>query len=216
MHPKSIKSGGTDMKKTIFVLILLLANASGILAQNNPSEAANNQTYYNQQIDPLHNISQEITKISKSVQNLNNGLKEWIDKFMVGKGMQFTERQQKLLLGFEVLNRAEQRVEILQKFQIELTQKEGEVKTRMGQVQEAAFPDSIDRSIAMIGTTRGEEMRENRRQNLDSERKSLQILLAQIKSNLQQTNEELRQAENFVNTLRRKILPQIEREISDL
>jgi hypothetical protein len=55
---------------------------------------------------------------------------------LVGKGMQLTERQQKLLLGFEVLNRAEQRVEILQKFQIELTQKEGEVKTRLGQVQE--------------------------------------------------------------------------------
>ena len=130
--------------------------------------------------------------------------------------MQLTERQQKLLLGFEVLNRAEQRVEILQKFQIELTQKEGEVKTRIGQVEEASFPDSIERSIAVIGTTRGEEMREGRRQILDSERKSLQNLLAQIRRNLLQTNEELRQAEILVNTLRRKILPQIESEISDL
>jgi len=139
-----------------------------------------------------------------------------LEKLTVGKGMQLTERQQKLLLGFEVLNRAEQRVEILQKFQIELTQKEGEVKTRIGQVEEASFPDSIERSIAVIGTTRGEEMREGRRQILDSERKSLQNLLAQIRRNLLQTNEELRQAEILVNTLRRKILPQIESEISDL
>ena len=86
----------------------------------------------------------------------------------------------------------------------------------MGQVQEAAFPDSIDRSIAVIGTTRAEEMRENRRQTLDSERKSLQSLLVQIRRNLLQTNEELRLAENFVTILRKKILPQIEREISDL
>lgn len=33
---------------------------------------------------------------------------------------------------------------------------------------------------------------------------------------LLQTNDELRQAENFVNNLRKKILPQIEAEISDL
>jgi hypothetical protein len=68
----------------------------------------------------------------------------------------------------------------------------------------------------MIGTTRAEEMRENRRQTLDSERKSLQSLLVQIRRNLLQTNEELRLAENFVTILRKKILPQIEREISDL
>ena len=204
------------MKKAFLVLILLLAGNAGTFAQINQPEQNNNQFVSNQTTDPLQNISQEITKISKSVQTFNQSLKELLDKFTSGKNAQFTERQQKLLLGFEVLNRAEQRVEILQKFQIELTQKEGEVKTRMGQVQEAAFPDSIDRSIAMIGTTRGEEMRENRRQTIDAERRSLQILLTQIKNNLQQTTEELRQAENFVNSLRKRILPQIEREISDL
>lgn len=215
MHPKFLK-GGKDMKTVFFVLIFLLANVQYLFAQTNQPAGTVNQPYYNQQVDPLQNISLEITKISRSVQNLNNSIKEWSEKFLGGKSSQFTERQQKLLLGFEVLNRAEQRVEILQKFQIELTQKEAEVKTRMGQIQEASFPDSIDRSIAMIGTTRGEEMRENRRQTLNSERQSLQVLLAQIKNNLQQTNEELRQAENFVNVLRKKILPQIEREISDL
>lgn len=202
--------------KTIFVLILFLASGSVLFAQTKSSDASNNPTYYNQQIDPLQNISQEITKISKSVQSFNQNIKELFEKMLVGKGMQLTERQQKLLLGFEVLNRAEQRVEILQKFQIELTQKEGEVKTRLGQVQEAAFPDSIDRSIAVIGTTRADEIRENRRQNLDGERKSLQSLLIQIRRNLSQTNEELRLAENFVTILRKKILPQIEMEISDL
>jgi len=59
-------------------------------------------------------------------------------------------------------------------------------------------------------------MREGRRQTLDSERRSLQNLLAQIRRNLLQTNEELRQAEIFVNNLRKKVLPQIEAEISDL
>lgn len=204
------------MKTAIYVLIFLLANASGTIAQTVQPDRTSGQTNYYPPPDPLQNISQEITKISKSVQNFNNGIRELLEKLMVGKGMQLTERQQKLLLGFEVLNRAEQRVEILQKFQIELTQKEGEVKTRMGQVEEALFPDSIDRSVAVIGTTRSEEMRQGRRQTLDNERKSLQTLLAQIRRNLSQTSEELRQAELSVNNLRRKILPQIEAEISDL
>jgi len=107
-------------------------------------------------------------------------------------------------------------LEILQKFQIELTQKEGEIRTRMGQVEEAMQPDNIDRSIAFIGTTRGEEMRGGRRQTLETERKSLQSVLAQIQRNLSQTGDELKQAETFVISLRRKILPQIEAEISGL
>ena len=196
--------------KTILVLILTLVSVTNSFAQTNP------QTNSFPQTDPLQNISQEITKISKSLQVYNKGIQELLEKFMVGKGMQLNERQQKLLLGFEVLNRAEQRLEILQKFQIELTQKEGEVKTRLGQVEEALQPDNIDRSVALIGTTRGEEMRENRRQTFDTERKSLQNVLAQIRRNLTQTGDELRQAENFVNMLRKKILPQIEAEISDL
>lgn len=205
------------MKTAIYVLIFLLASAFGTIAQTvQPERTSSQANSYPPQADPLQNISQEIAKISKSVQNFNNGIKELLEKLMVGKGMQLTERQQKLLLGFEVLNRAEQRVEILQKFQIELTQKEGEVKTRMGQVEEASFTDSIDRSVAVIGTTRTEEMRQVRRQTLNGERQSLQNLLAQIRRNLSQTNEELRQAELFVNNLRRKVLPQIEAEISDL
>jgi len=198
------------MKTTIFVLIFTLASVTGSFAQTNP------QTNSYPQTDPLQNISQEITKISRSVQAFNKGIQELLEKFMVGKGMQLNERQQKLLLGFEVLNRAEQRLEILQKFQIELTQKEGEIRTRMGQVEEAMQPDNIDRSIAFIGTTRGEEMRGNRRQTLEIERKSLQNVLAQIQRNLSQTGDELKQAETFVVSLRRKILPQIEAEISGL
>jgi uncharacterized protein YukE len=204
------------MKTATYVLIFLSASASGAIAQTVQPDSARNQTGYYPQADPLQTISQEITKISKTVENFNNGIKQLLEKMMVGKGMQLTERQQKLLLGFEVLNRAEQRVEILQKFQIELTQKEGEVKSRMGQVEEASLPDSIERNVAVIGTTRTEEMRQGRRQTLNSERQSLQNLLAQIRRNLSQTNEELRQAEIFVNNLRRKVLPQIEAEISDL
>ena len=200
------------MKLILFALTVLLTTALGIFGQNSPSSNTQNSP----SPEPLLNISQEITKISKSVQAFNTSIRELMEKLMVGKGMQLTERQQKLLLGFEVLNRAEQRLEILQKFQIELTQKEGEVKTRTAQVEEELIPGGIDRNVALIGSTNSNEMRENRRRTLETERRNLQNLSAQINRNLQQTNDELRQAENFVQRLRRKILPQIELEIPDL
>lgn len=203
------------MKKMFLILMFLFANFSTSIAQTNQPTPSENPNYYPQS-DPLQNISQETAKISKSVQSLNNSIKELLEKFMVGKGMQLTERQQKMLLGFEVLNRAEQRLEILQKTQIELTQKEGEVKTRLSQVDEELLPGSIERNTSVIGTTRSEELRDGRRKSFDSERRSLQTLLSQINQTLQQNAGELRQAQTFVHNLRRRLLPQIEAEISDL
>ena len=179
------------------------------------ASAQTNQQSYPAQESP-QTVAQEIAKISKAVQNLNANFKDFLEKTSVGKGMQLSERQQKLLLGFEVLNRAEQRLEVLQKFQIELTQKDGEVKTRLAQIEEQLIPGGIERNIAVIGTTRTEELRETRKNSLETERRNLRNLTAQINRNLQQNNDELQKAENLVQTLRRKILPQIEAEISDL
>ena len=198
------------MKLTIFSIFMLLATTT--FAQTSPTDGRQNFVFQ----DPLQNISQEISVISKSVQAFNASIKDLMEKLMVGKGMQLNERQQKLLLGYEVLNRAEQRLEILQKFQIELSQKEGEVKTRISQLEEDLVPNNIDRNIAVIGSTNGTEMRENRQRTLESERRNLQSLLVQINRNLQQTNDELRQAESFLQRLRRKILPAIDAEISNL
>jgi hypothetical protein len=203
------------MRLTFYILIFVIFGFGNLQAQTNPADG-NNQTAYGTTPDPLQNISQQVNGISKSINSLNKSIKELLEKFAAGKGMQLSERQQKLLLGFEVLNRAEQRLEILQKFQIELAQKDGEVKTRLAQVDEALLPGSVERNTAFIGTTKGEELREGRRKALETERRSLQTLTGQISRNLQQNSEELRQAESFVNVLRRKVLPAIESEISDL
>ena len=193
--------------KFLFFLTILFVSASTAIAQN-PNQ---NQPPY--QID---NISQEITKISKSLETFNKNMKAFMERFALSNGNQLTERQQKLLLGFEILNKAEQRLEILQKFQIELVEKEAAIKTRLAQIEVEIKPESIDRGVAFVGTTQTEELRENRRQVLGAEKNSLQNLISQIRSNLNETNSELRRTENFVQNLRKKILPQIEMEISDL
>ena len=163
--------------------------------------------------DPIYNISVEMTNISRSVQTLNERLKAFVDKFEKVGGMTFSEKQQKMVLGLEFLVRAEQRLATLQKAQIELVEKQGTTRTRLAQVERDVTPQSIDRSVAFDGTTKTEEMRENRRNTLQAERTSLQALLIQINSNLDDTNEAVREAQAMVKRLRRLYLPQIEREI---
>jgi uncharacterized protein YoxC len=189
--------------KILFLLTILFVSASTAAAQNQPSYQ-------------MDNISQEITKISKSLETFNKNMKEFMERFALTNGNQLSEKHQKLLLGFEILNKAEQRLEILQKFQIELVEKESAIKSRLAQIEMEIRPESVDRSVTFAGTTKTEELRENRRQFLGSERINLQNLISQIRNSLNETSAELRRAENLVQNLRKKILPQIEMEIADL
>lgn len=162
----------------------------------------------------VDNISIELTKVSKSLQIFNKNFKAFLEKLPTA--IKFSDKQQNLLLGFEILNRAEERLAILQKFQIELTEKQASVRIRLAQIEQDAAPEGIDRSVALLGTTRTEEIRESRRRTLEAEKISLRQTAAQISQNLSDTNNEVRQAAAFVKRLRGKILPQIEQQMTDL
>lgn len=189
--------------KSALLCALFFINASIVSAQTN-------------KIDSIENISIEITRISQFVQAQNKLFKEFLEKFGKTGGINLTEKQRKILLGFEILNRAEQRLATLQKFQIELVEKQVSAKTRLIEIEREMRPESIDRSVALIGTTRTEEIRDNRRQALTAERGSLQSVLTQIQNTLSQTNDELIEAQRLVYRLRRSLFPQIEQELSDL
>jgi hypothetical protein len=192
-------------------LVFVFFFSAAIFAQNNQPVVPQQQLI--QLPNPVENISAELVKISKSLQIFNKNFKAFLE--YLPQGSKFSEKQQSLLLGFEILNRAEERVQILQKFQIELTEKQAILRTRLSQVELEVTPEGIDRIAALIGTTRTEEYRESRRRTLEAERNSLRQLAAQINQNLADSSDELRQAAIFVRKLRNKILPQIEQEISN-
>lgn len=198
--------------KTFLFLVVLFFFSLRIPAQNNPPDNSAAQPI----LVPasIDNISAELVKVSKSLQIFNKNFKEFAEHS--SQPVKYSEKQQNLLVAFEILNRAEERLGILQKFQIELTDKQSAVKTRLMQIEQDIAPEGIERGVALLGTTRTEEIRESRRRTLDSERNSLRQLAAQISQNLSDTSNEVRQAASFVKRLRDKILPQIEQQISDL
>lgn len=195
------------MKTTMVLFLVVFVFSINIFAQNNQTNIPPEQK------NSVETISAELTKVANSLRIFNKNFKAFLEA--LPQGIKFSEKQQNFLLAFEVLNRAEQRVQILQKFQIELTEKQSEIKNRLTRVEEDGTPEGIDRSVAFQGTTRTEEIREGRRKSLEAEKSSLRQLLSQINQNLADTSNELRQASSFVQRLRNRILPQLEREFSD-
>src|SRR4051812_33879995 len=137
-----------------------------------------NASYY--PTDPMGGILVELTKISGSVNSLTRQMKAFVDKFEKVGGSSFNEKQQKLILGMELLTRAEARVAVLQKAQIELTEKLNETRTKLTQNEIDLRPGGVEKSVVYEGTTRTDEIREARRTRLQSERVSLTQLNQQI------------------------------------
>lgn len=155
----------------------------------------------------------DLTSIAKSVDVLTRTFREFVDKFSKVGGLTLTEKQQKLVLGMELLARTELRVATLQKSQIELTEKLNETKSKLIQIELDLRPRNIDRSVAFEGTTETEELREAKRQKLSGEKTNLTALSSQIETTLRETAVNLRDAQSLAYRLRRTFLPQVEQEI---
>lgn len=192
--------------KFLLPLIFVILSAVFTHAQSN---SPNNS-------EPIENISKETQKISKSLESLNERLKTFTETFAANQGLKLTERQQRLLAAFEYLNRAEQRLATLQLLKIDLTEKQSAVKVKLAEIEDALRPESVDRSVALRGTTNAEELRTNRRQVLLRERIELNALMNEIQTTISETNVEIRQTENFLKGIRQRIFPEIERELSEL
>ena len=193
----------------ISVLLSCMLLAAGICSAQ--SQYAGQPTY----VDPMTNLNSEVAKISASVVSLTKTFQAFVDKFEKVGGLSLTEKQQKLVLAMEILSRAEARVAVLQKAQIDLTEKINETRGKLAQNEMDSRPRNIDRSMAFEGTTETQELRDNKAAKLAAERNTLSALLQQMQSNLNDTNEGLRDAQGLVVRLRRQYLPQIEKELFD-
>ena len=150
------------------------------------------------------------------METFNDRLKKFSETFSSNQGLRLSEKQQKLLAAFEYLNRAEQRLATLQQLKINLSEKQSDVRVKIAEVEDGLRPESIDRSISIRGTTEAEELRENRRMLLNRQKIELTSLLFEIQNTIYETNIEILQTEMFLRTIRHRIFPEIEKELSDL
>lgn len=176
--------------------------------------SASAQTDNARVIQPLENISAEISKISGSLVELNAKLKNFTETFTSNQGLRLTERQQRLLFAFEMLNRAETRLSTLQLLKVQLSEREATTKRRIAQLDENLRPERVDRSLG--GTLDAEQARSARRRALENEKADLARLLFEIQSSIVDTDAEILQTQLFLRRIRGQIFPGIEKELSDL
>lgn len=126
------------------------------------------------------------------------------------------EKQRKLLLNLEILSRAEQRAETLREKLFSLTEKENSIKAELEQVEYDSQEDVINRNIAVMGGMRPEELREQKRRQLQNKKTNLNSLLQQIQNNRAGLEENVAKADLLVDKLRQKLETDIDGALNDL
>lgn len=172
------------------------------------------QTDNSRVIEPLENISGEISKISKSLEDLNKKLANFSETFNSNQGLRLTDKQQKILFAFEMLNRAETRLSTLQILKVQLADREATTKRKIAQIDDSLRPEAVDRTLA--GTLDAEKTRSARRLALQVEKNDLTRLLFEIQNSISDTDSEILQTQLFLRRIRQQIFPSVEKEISDL
>jgi len=167
----------------------------------------------------IDTVASEIALLRKSLQTLNLRLSEIRDKVLApGSNLSGSpnEKQNRIAVYLDLLTRAEQRAETLRKELLDRIEKEASLKGRLAQNDEEIRPESIERALNPIGTTRTVELRDTRRRVLDNERRGLESLLIQTTQSRLRLEDDVRQADSLVAKLRQRVLPLIDKEIEKI
>ena len=128
---------------------------------------------------------------------------------------EYNDSQKRLLLSLDILTKTEQRAENLRKQLIDLIERETNIKSRLEGIEYNLRPEIISRSTAIYGSLRPEDIRDQRRKSLESEKSNLESLLRQIQTNRSRLEESLKKADEWVEKVRLKFEKQIDKALEE-
>ena len=149
-----------------------------------------------------------LEELGNRIKNLEAGQK-------VEKAVDPDEKQKRVLLNLDILTRAEQRSESLRKQMFEMIEKENAVKTKLDTLDYDLKPEVIERSTALIGSLRPEEIRASRRKSLEAERTNLQTLLTEIQKTRVVLDINLQRSDALVEKLRLRFEKEIDAALAE-
>lgn len=224
------------MKKEIFVftaiivgLFTLTSNAPAQTLPPAPTPTPSDDVLVISRADDFPDNNQIIAPASDATEKQLRSLEEKIDAFTLrmkelgrrintlesSKETAYDLRQKRLLLNLDILSKAESRAESLRQQLISMTQKEGEIKTRLDSIEYDLRPEMIDRMVAFAGTLRPEELREMRRKSLTAERNNLQNLLVEVQQNKAELENSVQKADLLVKKLRDRLEAEIDKALEE-
>jgi hypothetical protein len=143
-------------------------------------------------------------------------LNDRVKKLETDHETSYEEAQKRMLMNLDIITRAEARSESLRKQLFDMIDKENNVKARLDQIEFDIQPAIIERNLSMQGgSMKPEEVRENRRKSLESERQNLQSLLTSIQATRATLETNLQRAEVILDKLRNKLEKDIDDSLVD-
>lgn len=137
--------------------------------------------------------------MKKTIQTLANQVDKLTDK------LNQMEESQRSMVDLERLARAEQRSSQLRAEQRDVQTKIGELEVRLEDVLFSLKPENVERATAVYGTTRPEEVRAQRRKQLENERDRLQKQLEQLRVSDVRLTDAIATSDAEVDRLQRKM-----------
>ena len=196
------------MKISLYVFVSIFLFSVSIVYSQQPTTTVS--------AEQIQNISTDLSKISKSVDELSKQMKKFSETFSSNQGLRLSERQQQLLFAFEILNRAEQRLATLQTLKLTFAEKQTLLRLQLAQITDDLLPQSIDRYVSLRGTTNVEQLKQIRRQALEKEKIELTNTIFELQNNINESNNEINQLQTFLRNIRQRIFGEIDKELSGL
>jgi chromosome segregation ATPase len=137
--------------------------------------------------------------MKKTIQSLSNQVDKLNDK------LNQMEESQRSMVDLERLGRAEQRSSQLRTEQREVQAKIGELEVRLEDVEFALKPENVERATAVYGTTRPEEVRAQRKKQLETEHERVQRQLEQLRASDAHLTQAIATSDAEVDRLQKKL-----------
>ncbi len=165
--------------------------------ENSNSNTSDNAANENANASPTPTDDPEAMKktirtLSDQVDRLNNKLGQM-------------EESQRSLVDLERLSRAEQRSAQLRTELRDVQAKKSDLEAHLEDVEFALKPENIERATNGYGTTRPEEMREQRRRQLESERDRVRKQLDQLTTSEDRLQQAIATSDAEVDRLQKKM-----------
>jgi len=158
------------------------ANSNSEATNGNENTNANTQT---QDQQTIRSLSSQVDKLTEKISQMDEA--------------------QRSLVDLERLSRAEQRARSLRTELRDVQAKESDLQARAEDLEYALKPENIERSIAGYGTTHPEELREQRRKQLESEKERVRKQLAQLGASRTQLEQAIASADVEVERLHKRL-----------
>lgn len=147
-------------------------------------------------------MKQTIRNLSGQVDKLTNKINQM-------------EESQRSLVDLERLSRAEARSSALNTELRDVMAKQADLEARAEDIEFSLKPENIERSTAGYGTTRPEELREQRRKQLENERERVRRQLDQLAASRARLEQAIATSDAEVERLRKKLDAADEAAIQD-